>query len=539
MKHTYKTAFFLLLSFLIPLYLSAQAPPLEPEDPEMIVPEVILQIEDLTAEQVIAPLPVAGDLPLPEITLPSPEPGEGVFPLLPPVPHLPDIEGALPEGPATFFSEALVGGGLNNRLIGDIALYKLGEGPRFSIRFAHDGTDGYSGRESGTGFFDRSDLLEGNLQGSVKGDGNGWRYGFDAAWLEEEHGLQGEFSDARSVVLRSSSVHAEFRFPEEARFDLSFSGDYRSSSRLFAGGAVPLQELDETFLHPVLAGSFRGKNLLAQLRFAYRGVSTGEEESRNEAYTALLLEGKLPFMEISAEGMVHWDFSGSMRYPFFLKAEGGWRDSLLYSSSGGFRIEEEQWFDYWTLFPYWSNGSILPLRELWYWEGSVEISTASRFGIRGAWDFQYGDLSPLLSPSGSTVAGGGPFSPLFRTGYSLMTTGEMFWNFSPGISAGVGYTGWFFEEFAPLMPERQILSWLEYSYREGVLFGRAQAAFSLWEDQTVPVVDLSLAWQAAEGVVMNLSGEDLLEPFLEDGRTWIDPFIRKGAQLTLELKISL
>jgi hypothetical protein len=519
--------------------LMSQSPIDGPEEPEMLVPEVLLEIEDVREEQVTAPVPVERELPLPELSLPSPQAEAGSLSQLPLIPFIPDVGSDLPPAGADFFSEALVGGGVNNHLIGDIALYKLGEGPRFSLRFAHDGTDGYSGNASGTGFFDRSDLLEGSLQGTVRGERRSWIYGFDASYLEEELGFQGLMGSTRSVVRRSSSLSGLWRYPEEGRFDLAVEADYSRNRRLYSGSS---KELEEQLFQPGITGSFRGESVLMQLLVSLRHQSIGgtvPEESGNRAGAGVLLEARLPFMEISGEAGIRWDFSGDLRYPFALQADGAWRELASFSTRGGFRAEEEQWSDYWSILPFWNGASLPPLRDVWFWEGSLELSPVPVFGVRGGWEFLYGELVPLQSDFIPLVENGGPFGLEEREGLSLSGDAEAYWSLFPGFTLGAGWKGWFFDQPEPLLSESAFFSYLEYSYREGIVLGRAEASMDLPSDQLLPWLDLSLSWRAAEGIVMSLTGSDLLEPFLDKGRIWVKDFIREGAQLTLQLKISL
>ncbi len=510
-----------------------------PEEPEMLVPEVLLEIEDVSEEEVAAPVPSERELPLPELSLPSPQADQEGLSQLPLIPFIPDTDSELPPEGADFFSEALVGGGVNNHLIGDIALFKLGEGPRFSLRFAHDGTDGYSGKASGTGFFDRSDLLEGSFQGTVSGGRRSWIYGFDASYHEEELGFQGQMTEARSVVRRSSSLSGRWRYPEEGRFDLAVEADYNRNRRLYSGTS---DELEEQLFQPRITGSFRGESVLMQLLFSLRHHSidgTGEAESGNRAGAGVFLEARLPFMEISGEAGIRWDFSGDLRYPFALQADGAWRELASFSTRGGFRVEEEQWSDYWSILPFWNGTSLPPLRDIWFWEGSLELTPVPVFGIRGGWELLYGDLVPLLTPFDPLVGNDGPFGLLERDGLSLAGDVEVYWKLFPVLTLGTGWKGWFYEQPEPLLSGSAFFSYLEYSYREGIVVGRAEAAMDLPSEQPLPRLDLSLSWSAAEGIVMSLTGNDLLEPFLDGGRIWVEDFIREGAQLTLQLKISL
>ncbi|WP_020614333.1 hypothetical protein [Sediminispirochaeta bajacaliforniensis] len=529
------SAVIIILLLIMPIGLFAQTALTGPDEPEMVVPEVILEVEDEAAEDVRAPLPEASELPLPEFSLPSPQSSGEDSLDLPVVADIPDTEIGSSDSGADFFSEALVGGGINNRLVGDISLYRLGEGPRFSLRFAHDGTDGYSGEASGTGYFDRTDQLQGTVQGDIPGAVGNWNYGLDGSYLENELGLQGKMNDASSIILRSTAASGHLRYPGEGRFNIGFEGNYRNTRHLFAGYQG---ESEETVLNPSVVGSYQGETLLSRLTLSYRYHGLGDEDD-NRLKTSLLAEAKLASMEIGVSGGLRWDFSGQMRYPVSVWLDGAWKDLLSYNTSGGFRVVEDQWYDLWSLFPFWNASSLPSLREQWFWDGSVEITPFGGFGIRGSWELQIGDLLPIPVGSVSAISSGGPYEWRERSGNALSTGAMLFWELASGITLGTGWTGWFYDQPEPLASESRFLGYVEYSYREGLFVGRTDISVDPLEDETMPRLGFSLAWRAAEGMVMSVEGEDLLEPFIEGGRNWIGPFIEKGAQLTLQLKISL
>ncbi|KPJ87001.1 MAG: hypothetical protein AMS17_09975, partial [Spirochaetes bacterium DG_61] len=125
-----KTVFFLIFFILIGSYFGL-CQELEPEEPEIVLPSVILEIEDLSTELVTAALPEEEDLMIPEPQFPLPTAGELEV-------GEPDIDFILPQTGAPMFqlkegkyltAEAVLGAGTVNQFYSRISLYFLGDKP--------------------------------------------------------------------------------------------------------------------------------------------------------------------------------------------------------------------------------------------------------------------------------------------------------------------------------------------------------------------------------------------------------------------------
>lgn len=90
--------------------------------------------------------PVSADLPLPE--LPRAELAAGQLP---------------PVGRQVFFN-ATLGGGSANSVLGNINLFRLGDGPQFRLGYDHRGTDGFNFNQPGTGYFEQANALDAWLE---------------------------------------------------------------------------------------------------------------------------------------------------------------------------------------------------------------------------------------------------------------------------------------------------------------------------------------------------------------------------------------
>ncbi|TFH04114.1 MAG: hypothetical protein E4H09_04110, partial [Spirochaetales bacterium] len=162
LRHTVRSIAVLAAMFLVAQLVTAQtAGPSEPTDTDIMIPDLLLKVEELTVDDVQAVLPPEGALALGQISIPLPAAGdltvdESAFTV-----PLPGAAVAGPGSTSSFFSSGRLGAGSVNHIVGDLSLYKLGESPRFRVEFAHEGLDGYQFQDAGTGFFSSTNTVSG------------------------------------------------------------------------------------------------------------------------------------------------------------------------------------------------------------------------------------------------------------------------------------------------------------------------------------------------------------------------------------------
>jgi hypothetical protein len=131
-----------LFFFITASFLGAQE-----KDPELVLPEMVLEVTSVGVEEVQALLPEAEELPLPELTLPLPEVEaldvrvvelQGFT-----LEYQPGKEEYSGRSRSDLFLNARMGLGSPNSLEAYFQVIKLGEFPRFRLEFEHSGLDGY------------------------------------------------------------------------------------------------------------------------------------------------------------------------------------------------------------------------------------------------------------------------------------------------------------------------------------------------------------------------------------------------------------
>ena len=129
------------------------------------MPQVVLQVEDLSVEKVEAQLPPEEEMLPPVRTIPPLSEGE----LAVGEPTIP-AAAVEAEGPARasndrlLSSEVQLGAGTPNMISASMALKTLGPDPRLSLQFHHESLDGFDGHEPGSGFNLRDDSLDGRSE---------------------------------------------------------------------------------------------------------------------------------------------------------------------------------------------------------------------------------------------------------------------------------------------------------------------------------------------------------------------------------------
>jgi hypothetical protein len=131
-----------------------------PGEPDIVLPEVILRIEDFSVESLSGAAPGEEDTLPPARELPLPAGKRRCWPS--PRRLRPNRRAARPARALTATAE--LGAGTSNHLFSQVALNSLGEEPRFSLRFLHETLDGLAGRAPGSGFDYRQEELEGALK---------------------------------------------------------------------------------------------------------------------------------------------------------------------------------------------------------------------------------------------------------------------------------------------------------------------------------------------------------------------------------------
>ncbi len=522
-----------------------QSGPAAPQETDIVVPELLLEIEELELQQVTAVLPDEGELVLGRMSVLLPgadelSVDEGAFAV--PTPGL-----ARPTDAPSVFSSGRLGAGTANHIVGELSLFRLGVSPRFRLRFSHEGIDGYQFREAGTGYFASNNAIDGWFSGGTE------RVGTDveAAFSEEVHGLQGVSDEFYSVGLRRTDVVAALEFAPEPVIRLTGSVDAGMATRIQSvSGSGPVPREQEFTISPEAEARFgiRAVDIVASTSYFLRFMRSGELPVYQDVDFLAGVDVEISStLSTSARAGVLWEPGEDLRYPWSLRIEMLLVDSLEARLSGGYRIERLTLADIWSDVPQAgvgpSNRSGLAPDGQWFagigtrWSGPTGLAFAS--GV----DFIAHDGVVDLEAYDPETS---RFPYVQRSMLSLVANSRVSWRPGPRVLAEAGWTGRFLDT-TYATPTGAAGGAVRVSDARQRLTAGAELQIDFFPDVTMPNLGVSGSFAPSDEIEFSLEFSDVLAPLLgEVGRPTIGPrvdpgfpFIQPGFRASLFTRISL
>lgn len=500
-----------------------------PSSIELIIPTVIIEFEGQSEQimelivpdydEIILPdfeiyLPDPGDIPIDEIEFDLPLPGF--------------VEYNYSEG-SSFFSEGFLGLGAKKHLLGNISLFRLGEGLRFSLSFAHDGLDGFGQNDAGTGYFYRKEAFEGDFR---NGD-ESFMISGSGSFKENEDGLQQQVSSHTSIIHRLSSV------------ELGISGE----SGFSWNGGLGLTIAEKTLtgvvpkLYDELALSANGG--LGWKKDWFSVFLMGDYVyNRLKEYNATMIDKNIigsdlqlgfafDTFDITAAGGIFWLTGNYPEYPFSVSLAGAFKDILQYQTSGGYFFRNYLNYETWSSYSFF--GSASGIDEGWFWDGKITGSSFSNLNFGIHW--LYRNMEKFMSVDLDSFDG--------TTGlFSLNSVQGNYLDLSPfaklalpsGWSILLGWDGQILGDIDILKPVYSVYSDIEYTGDNYGFFFSGE--YSLDPFVSIPAISIGINYSISEGVEISFEGTDILG-FFSDDRTLFGNYIEVGGTITLVTKISL
>jgi len=520
-------------------------PAIVPGEPQIVMPEVILRVEDLSVETVEAQLPPEEDLlppvrPVPLLTEGEMAVGEPTIPAAPV-----ETEGPAPSANQRLLSSDIrLGAGTLALISGSMSLKTLGPDPRFSLQFHHETLDGFGGHAPGSGYNTRDDGLDGGLKFALGGVGTELAGNF----REQESGLQGQstaLSPYSSALTRTISGSA------------SFSGSPLDWLTLSASAAGGLDSLTLQGASPLLSSEVRvAPSLSAQARvgavvfglesdYWYRAdwYLAGAQDQLHRVKAALTFRADLPAtFVIQASAGWFWNSTGLSRFPFFLSVTGTPLEFLTLSIEGGYKVVPYDMQDAMA-----ANVLALPQPLVddrgWYGESSAKLSVTRDLSVTVNASFMASEEMPVGSTSRDTTTGTGLFPVSQGSGNRLSLNGGLRWAITQAFSISAGGDYEFLDPrpfFTPLLSVNGGILGLDPNGRFG---GSLTVSAGPIADGTFqqPLLHASAFWRIIEAVKLQIDGDDLLAPLIGGPRYAIakDTYVTPGFRLTASLGMSL
>lgn len=531
------------------LYAQQQA---APSEPQIVLPPVLLKVQDVTQEKIDTPLPQeqAPSLPQINIALPTAQNinlGNASFEVPVPTQGPSGAPIAAAEKPASaFFSDGLIGAGSMNHILGDITLYKLGSDPRFNLEFSHEGFDGYldptssrAFQPAGAGFFNRKDALVGSLTYATK---NLFKFNTHDFYRETENGLQGNATTYSSVTHRFISGSADGEYTGTSPFSFGGAVDATSGDMSLAG-PTPASALNARVLAvnpsvnvgvslPKISGHLSGFYDLSQMngQSAFQRQSVGGKLSLNV---------QLP-LNLTFDGSVgtQWNNTIGWAVPFSLELDGAYKDILTYRLYGGYRVVRQSYFDLWQKYPFLNQSvSLIPSLE-WYGGVSTSWYLGPHFRLRSGVDFSSSNAAILPT---SPAVGNGLFDFVQGQATTLGPSLSFSWEPKGPFSLNLGWLGNFLQP-APFVPVSTFTLDAELNSADGRYGGALSGSMDLTSlvplAAEMPNLSLSGYFRISSGVSLHLNMSDLLSPLSSGRKTW-NYYYEPGFHVTVTTQISL
>jgi hypothetical protein len=510
----------------------------EPEEPEIILPRVILEIEDLSVETISAGIPEDALIPSElEIPLPDPEDltiDEPAIMLSPPKADSPLL--TREQGKYLNF-EGVIGVGSRNNFMSGFSLYQFEREPEGRLLMEHEVYDGLSGFPEGNGYNLRSDSVEGGIGFHTGKLGIGLEGLFD----DHERGLQG-LGDYYSKIARYGYGLGSLSYPFGERFSLSFDVGADVTAQLLTAsgsGAPDPDKTNEYLFKTSLDGryTFNGGLVGLEPSYSYRDGADGAYQLsrvRVKGYFGVDL-GEVTRLE----GDVSWFWSDTAEhlFPFTLTLSTYPTDLFSVNLSAGYKLLEYNLSYLFLYYPFADAPQNLYDDYGWF------FNLGSHIHIARAWvanvGLKYMRASNMLTTNRTTGTVTGLFPVTQVEADRLATELGMRWNQSKRFSA---YASWLYDildrpSFFPQHSLNLELSWIGGSGKYGADLTGIQK-FGVNDFNQAPIVNVSGYYRVADFIRLVGEVNDILYPALDEPRYDWYPFVDVGLQFAFKVYIN-
>ena len=509
---------------------------LEPDTPDMELPPMSLELEDLLQEEMETVLPEQQFTPDLDLETELPGPPEIEIPL-----SVADLDLELQadaenettarEKSGSVYSNGRIGLGNTNRILGDLAIYKLGPEPHFQMQFIHERFDGYHFRERGSGFFRRFNLISGGISYRPES----FLLDADAAFHENNDGLQGVGS-YNSVLHRSIGGDVSFRYypGDVVTLGADFGGMYTQET---LSGETPVNGY-EVALGPALLGAFLIDPVTISLEweYAFRFI-TGVPAALHGVNGTLGVDVTLGENWVFGGSVgIDWHNQKQIQVPFALYLRRGMNEAFDITLRGGYETKLLRYGDLWVENHFYSLSGIYPEISRWFAFADVDWDVLPLLTLTAMADYSHFDRSVYPSTGPEPETG---MLLITNTAADLLTfrTG-LRWETLDWLSLRSFWKGSFLD-VSPLQPSHTVGFTLVLNSQNDVWRGEVQAELPVYSQLQMPLLGFSVTFAPDIGVEFTLSGSDLLSPAMSENRTEWGYYETPGLNIMLAAGISL
>lgn len=516
----------LLLLVLVALSAGAETLP-EPTGPgDLVLPPIVLEVEDLAEVRVEARLPPEEELVPPGRRFPLPEPGS--LPIG--EPSLPSASasgtGATAAGPSSAIeTRAEIGVGVLRDVTAAVTLATKAD-PGLEISFRHDSLDGFGIHPPGAGF----DLRDDQLSAAVALAPWGTNLAVEGTWREQSRGLQGIGSAYEALTVRSVAAGASIGGEPLPWLSLTGGLDV-AIDELVLAGPVP-SRIAETGVAPSVSAtaSFGAWTFGLAARYAFHaGTLIADpfvDGHRFRTDLSISVEAAPGWLLDAAVGW-HRTGEGMSAFPFHLGLTGTPLPFMTFALRGGYQAVAIDLGDVLA-----ANALLLPAATVDSagWFGSLDLTLGTGSAVSATASLSYSQQSEMLDATGTADAGTGLYPVIQRATDGLALTAGLRWSIADWLTLNASAVvnlpdrPW----YEPAATLDVALAALEASGRMGATLAVAGEAGSA--GFALPRVDLGGFLRVSPAVRLRLDAGDLLGP-LAGPRIELGAFERPGLRV--------
>ena len=504
----------------------------EPTGPgDLVLPPIVLEVEDLSEVRIEARLPPEEDLLPPDRRFPLPQPG--VLAIV--EPSLPSTDGTgQPAGPtgSALATRAALGVGTPRGMSAEVQLTAAGT-PGLDVSFTHESLDGFGGRPPGSGF----DLREDRLSAAVALAPWGADLDLEGIWNDRARGLQGLGGTGSTTTATARTIGGSVSLSGRPAAWLTLGGGLEvANDELVLAGPSP-RDITELGVSPSLsaAAAFGRWTLGLTARYEFHaGTLIADPFVNGHRFRTDLTVGVEPVSGWQLEAGVgwHWTGEGMSTAPFHAALSGTPLEFLTFSLRGGYRAVPVDLADALAAHPF-----LLPVQteDSEGWFGALDLTLGVGGAISATAGLSYTSGSGMLDADGTPDPVTGLYPVEQRPADGLALTGSLRWSIAAWLTLNASLAvnlpdrPWY-EPFGAVSVE---LTALEATGRMGATLSAVSDTKTFLP---LPGMNLGGFLRVSPAVRLRLDASDLLGP-LAGPRIDLGVYERPGLRVTGSVQV--